>query len=118
MKRLLITGAAGGLGRVMREKLVGQAELLRLSDVADLGKAKPNEELVQCDLGDLDVLLDDFDGTLLEDQKPTGLRAGAEDCLASLVSGQRKGGDRLLDGGDVRNQRRGWPGALFRVFHL
>jgi len=67
VKRLLITGAAGGLGRVMREKLVGQAELLRLSDVADMGEAKPNEELVQCDLGDLDAvmrLVEDCDGIL------------------------------------------------------
>jgi len=57
VKRLLITGAAGGLGRVMREKLVGQAELLRLSDVVDMGEAGPHEELVQCDLGDLDAVM-------------------------------------------------------------
>ncbi|MDX3924356.1 MAG: NAD(P)-dependent oxidoreductase [Shinella sp.] len=52
MKRLLITGAAGGLGRAMRARLKGFAETLRLSDIADLGAAEPHEELVACDLGD------------------------------------------------------------------
>ncbi|SER73363.1 uronate dehydrogenase [Tranquillimonas rosea] len=52
MERLLITGAAGGLGRMMRERLSHVATKLRLSDIADLGEAGPNEELVQCDLAD------------------------------------------------------------------
>lgn len=52
MKRLLITGAAGGVGRVMREKLKPMAEILRLSDIADLGTAAAHEELMPCDLGD------------------------------------------------------------------
>ncbi|WP_045392330.1 NAD(P)-dependent oxidoreductase [Falsirhodobacter sp. alg1] len=52
MKRLLITGAAGGLGRVMRDQLAPMAEILRLSDISDMGEARPNEEIVQCDLGD------------------------------------------------------------------
>lgn len=52
MHRLLITGAAGGVGRVMRQRLAPLADILRLSDIADLGEAAPNEELVPCDLGD------------------------------------------------------------------
>ena len=52
MKRLLITGAAGGLGSMCRERLAHMADILRLSDIADLGTAKPNEELVPCDLAD------------------------------------------------------------------
>jgi uronate dehydrogenase len=52
LKRLLITGAAGGLGRVMRDHLTGFAEVLRLSDIADLGVAAPHEELMPCDLAD------------------------------------------------------------------
>lgn len=56
MKRLLITGAAGGLGRAMRQRLAGLTEKLRLSDIADLetaiGEAGAHEELVQCDLTD------------------------------------------------------------------
>jgi uronate dehydrogenase len=52
VKRLLLTGAAGGLGRVLRESLAPFAQILRLSDMADLGAAKANEELVSCDLAD------------------------------------------------------------------
>lgn len=52
MKRLLITGAAGGLGSEMRKRLTHLAEIIRVSDIADLGEAAPHEEIVQCDLGD------------------------------------------------------------------
>lgn len=52
MKKLLITGAAGGLGSLCREGLTHMADRLRLSDIADLGSAKPHEELIQCDLAD------------------------------------------------------------------
>jgi uronate dehydrogenase len=52
VKRLLLTGAAGGLGRVLRDTLVPFAESIRLSDIADLGVAKAHEELQTCDLAD------------------------------------------------------------------
>jgi len=52
LKRLLITGAAGGLGRAMRGRLKGLAQTLRLSDIADLGTPDPHEELMACDLAD------------------------------------------------------------------
>lgn len=52
MKRLLITGAAGGLGSLARRRLTGLAEILRLSDIADLGAAAAHEETVICDLAD------------------------------------------------------------------
>jgi uronate dehydrogenase len=52
MKRLLITGAAGGVGRMLRDGLAGYAEILRLSDIADLGPPRGGEELVPCDLAD------------------------------------------------------------------
>lgn len=52
VKRLLVTGAAGGLGRAMRARLAPMAEILRLSDIVELGDAAANEELVVCDLGD------------------------------------------------------------------
>ena len=45
MKRLLITGAAGGLGKQARHRLGHLAQILRLSDITDLGEAAPNEEL-------------------------------------------------------------------------
>lgn len=52
MQRLLITGAAGGLGKVMREKLRPLAKTIRLSDISDMGEAAAHEEIVPCDLGD------------------------------------------------------------------
>jgi uronate dehydrogenase len=65
LKRLLITGAAGGLGKVARRRLPHLAETLRLSDIAELDPAGPNEECVQCDLGDAGAVMDlvaDCDG--------------------------------------------------------
>lgn len=50
--RLLLTGAAGGLGRVLRQSLKPFARSLRLSDIADLGPAQTGEETVICDLTD------------------------------------------------------------------
>ncbi|MEY3611176.1 MAG: hypothetical protein RJB14_898 [Pseudomonadota bacterium] len=43
--RLLLTGAAGFLGRELRPRLKSYCHVLRLSDRADLGKAQPGEEL-------------------------------------------------------------------------
>ncbi|WP_395025186.1 NAD-dependent epimerase/dehydratase family protein [Comamonas odontotermitis] len=51
--RLLLTGAAGGLGKVLRERLRPYAEVLRLSDVAGMAPARDaGEEVVLCDLAD------------------------------------------------------------------
>jgi uronate dehydrogenase len=51
-KRILMTGAAGGLGKVLRERIKPWADVVRLSDIADMGEAGPGEELVHCDLSD------------------------------------------------------------------
>ena len=50
--RLLLTGAAGALGRVLRPAMREWALKLRVSDVAPLDAAERNEEAVPCDLGD------------------------------------------------------------------
>ncbi|UZE25779.1 NAD(P)-dependent oxidoreductase [Pseudomonas sp. B21-056] len=56
-KRLLITGAAGRLGKILRAEMAAHAEYLRLTDIADMGEAAPHEELVRCDLASFaDVL--------------------------------------------------------------
>lgn len=57
MKRLLITGAAGGIGSEMRTRLAHLADTLRLSDVVDIGARRDNEEIVTCDLGDFDAVM-------------------------------------------------------------
>lgn len=67
MKRLLITGAAGGLGTMCRTRLAHMAETLRMSDVVPMGEAAPNEEHVVCDLADeaaVFELVKDCDGII------------------------------------------------------
>ncbi|MBV8667113.1 MAG: NAD(P)-dependent oxidoreductase [Burkholderiaceae bacterium] len=51
-KRILLTGAAGGLGKVLRERIKPWADVIRLSDISDMGPAQAGEEIVQCDLAD------------------------------------------------------------------
>jgi len=50
--RLLLTGAAGGLGKEMRTRLRKRSTLLRVSDVAAMAAAQQGEEVVQCALED------------------------------------------------------------------
>ena len=49
---LLMTGAAGGLGRAMRQRLKANCEVLRLSDIGEMDPAQAGEEVVQADLAD------------------------------------------------------------------
>jgi uronate dehydrogenase len=56
IKRLLITGAAGGLGKVLRAGLVGAADVIRLSSRGDVGELAPHEEHVRADLADADAV--------------------------------------------------------------
>lgn len=51
-RRLLLTGAAGRLGTVLREGLRGLADGIRVSDVAPVEAAGGGEEAAACDLGD------------------------------------------------------------------
>ncbi|MDP9126252.1 MAG: NAD(P)-dependent oxidoreductase [Pseudomonadota bacterium] len=60
--RLLLTGAAGGLGRELRRRLPAHCEILRVSDVAELGDAAPGEEVVVADLANADAVLALLDG--------------------------------------------------------
>jgi len=51
-KRILLTGAAGRLGGLLRRSFAGQFDLLRLSDISPLAAAGESEEIVACDLAD------------------------------------------------------------------
>ncbi|MGE8591092.1 MAG: NAD-dependent epimerase/dehydratase family protein, partial [Alcaligenes sp.] len=51
-QRLLLTGAAGGLGQVLRPRLKPHTNMLRVSDVAPLAPAGAGEEAMPCDLAD------------------------------------------------------------------
>ena len=50
--RLLLTGAAGGLGRELRPRLRRLVQVLRLSDVAEMAPAGPGEEVMTAALQD------------------------------------------------------------------
>ena len=66
-KRLLLTGAAGNLGRVLRPRMKHYCDVLRLSDLAPMDPAGAGEEVVQAPLEDLAAmqsLLQDVDAVL------------------------------------------------------
>jgi len=50
--KLLLTGAAGGLGKELRQRLKANCNVLRVSDCADCGVAGETEEVVLADLAD------------------------------------------------------------------
>lgn len=50
--RLLLTGAAGGLGRALRGRLAGLTRTLRLSDITQAPALAPGCEWMKCDLAD------------------------------------------------------------------
>ena len=52
MQCVLITGAAGRIGSVLRTRFRGLYPILRLSDIAQLGEAGSGEELRPADLRD------------------------------------------------------------------
>ena len=56
--RILLTGAAGQLGTVLREALAPHCESLRITDIAPLGSPRPREEAVVCDLADAEAVHD------------------------------------------------------------
>jgi uronate dehydrogenase len=51
-QRVLITGAAGNIGRALRTGLRGHYPILRLLDVAPQQAARPGEEVITLDLND------------------------------------------------------------------
>ncbi len=53
MKRVLITGAAGAIGRCLRAELNGVYDELRLADIAPQAPAGPGETVLHADIRDL-----------------------------------------------------------------
>jgi uronate dehydrogenase len=60
--RVLITGAAGTIGRILRRGLHGRVGALRLLDVAPLGAPWPGEELVTADIRDREAVTEAMEG--------------------------------------------------------
>ena len=64
---ILLTGAAGNLGKVLRKALTLDCNILRLSSRSLRGPAGPKEEIVPCDLADaaaVDRLLERVDAVV------------------------------------------------------
>lgn len=56
--RLLLTGAAGGLGQILREALQAHAQVVRASDISAMAPAAgEHEEVISCNLADKAAVL-------------------------------------------------------------
>ena len=67
MRRVLLTGAGGGIGRRMRKALANTYPILRSSDMVELEPAMDGEEVVRADLTvqeDLERIVDGVDGII------------------------------------------------------
>jgi uronate dehydrogenase len=60
--RVLITGAAGKLGTILRQGLRNRFDVLRLLDIAPLGTGEPGEELVTADVRDAPAVIEAMAG--------------------------------------------------------
>jgi uronate dehydrogenase len=67
MNRVLITGAAGNIGRTLREGLRGRYPVLRLTDIRSMDAAGPGEEVIEadiCDAASTPALMQDVDAVI------------------------------------------------------
>ncbi len=105
IERVLITGAAGSLGGVLRERLAGRFALLRLSDRVAIADAGPGEEAVTCELADaagVAALCEDMDavvhlgGQPNEADWPTVHAANIAGAINLWEGARQHGVDRVL----------------------
>jgi uronate dehydrogenase len=62
VRRVLITGAAGTIGTILREGFRGRFDVVRLLDVGALGSAQPGEEIVTADVRNLNAVAEAMAG--------------------------------------------------------
>ncbi len=105
MERVLITGAAGGIGQRLRADLAGAYPLLRLSDRVAPAPAGPGEEVVVADLGDLsacEAICAGIDGIVhlggqaIEADWETVLQANIVGCYNLFEAARRQGVRRIV----------------------
>jgi uronate dehydrogenase len=105
MKKILLTGAAGLIGKVLREGLKGQYELIRCMDIAPQTLAGKGEEVIQCDLRDIKALekaMQGIDtvihlaGVSVEDSWEKILPANIEGCYNTFDCAYRAGVKRMI----------------------
>ncbi len=105
MHRILMTGAAGGLGKLMRAPLREMAPVLRLADLADAGPAQEGEEVVTCDLADaaaVDAMVEGVDfivhfgGMSVENTFEVILQSNIRGTYNLFEAARRQGKPRIL----------------------
>lgn len=103
--RVLITGAAGIIGRCLRADLKGRYALLRLSDVAEQKPADPGEEVCKLDVRDIDAVersMEGIDcvvhlaGIPVEDVWEKILPMNIEGCYNVFEAARRQGVRRVV----------------------
>jgi uronate dehydrogenase len=105
MQRVLITGAAGGIGRRLRADIRGLYPIVRLSDRAALDPAGPGEEVMLADLADLaacEAICEGVDGIIhlggqgVEADWETVLQANIVGCYNLFEAARRQGVRRVV----------------------
>lgn len=103
--RLLITGAAGRLGSVLRDAFAGRVPALRLSDRVELGERRHGEEHLVADLADapaVETMLEGVDavvhlgGQPVEADWPTVLRSNIMGCINLWEAARKAGSKRIV----------------------
>jgi uronate dehydrogenase len=103
--RLLLTGAAGGLGRTLRPRLAAYCRRLRLSDIEALGEAAAHEELRPARLEDaaaVHALLEGVDAVVhlggVSTEQPWApiLRANIEGAFHLYEAARKRGVKRIV----------------------
>ncbi len=105
LHRILITGAAGKIGKALRAGLRGHYRVIRLSDIAPLGEAAPGEETYPADIRDLAAVeksMTDIDcvvhlaGVSEEDAWDKVLPMNIEGCYNVFEAARRQGVKRVI----------------------
>jgi uronate dehydrogenase len=105
MKKVLITGSGGLIGKILRQGLNGQYELIRCLDISDQEPAKSGEEIIKCDLRDIDGLnkaMQGIDcvihlaGISVEDSWEKILPANIEGCYNTFLCAQQNKVKRMV----------------------
>jgi len=105
MKRILITGAAGQIGKALRRGLRGSYPLIRLLDVAPLGTADLGEEVLTADIRDMAAMekaaasidcIVHLAGQSVEGEWRNVLPLNIEGCYNTFEAARRSGVKRLI----------------------